>query len=174
MESKKPRIRFFPEHVGSDVLWGNDTETTEAYGYPINSTKINLSATAIEKSRIVSNMFSDSLNPLYQSFPSFWRENLCVVYNAMIVELYLLICHELGDTFEILNCFEEMHQDPKLMPFTNDPIGYCLSCGISFGDKQTFLEEVKVEQARYLQYEHLVLAKRLEEAFTIYVDPTWK
>lgn len=164
MESKKPKIRFFPEYLCDHVLWETKNEITE---------KVVLSTSAVEKSRIIINLHNDTLNPLYQGFPSFWQEKLCVFYNSKGTELFQLICYEIGDKFEIVNHFLGMHEHPELNFFLNDPVGYCLSHGVTFGDQKVLLKEVRNEQARYLQYEEFVLSNRLEEAFDMYLNYTW-
>lgn len=157
----KPPIKFMLDY-SCFPLWTNDKELQAKYDYNIDLEKIGLTPETIKKAEIIVSMFYDRLNPLYQNFPSFWREKLCVYYNKKVADVYDNICLEIGDRFEIINVVGEFSEDKERLSFLNNPVDYCLQRGISFGDATTLIEEVAAEQAKYLQYEKLVLSNQLQ------------
>ena len=155
------QIKFMLDYSCSP-LWTSDRELQAKYGYNIDLKKIGLSTETIKKAEIVVSMFYDSLNPIYQMFPSFWREELCVEFNQKVADVYKNICWEISNRFEITDLTRKFTEDEERRSFVDDPVHYCLQHGISFGDASTFIQEVKTEQTKYLQYEKLVLSNRLQ------------
>ena len=143
-------------------LWTSDRQLQAKYGYNIALEEIGLTVETIKKAEIIVSMFYDGLNPIYQGFPSFWREELCVYYNQKVADVYESVCWEIGDRFKIINLTGKFTEDEKRGSFVDAPVNYCLQHGINFGDTTTLIQEVAAEQAKYLQYEKLVLSNQLK------------
>lgn len=143
-------------------LWANDEKTRTKYGYNIDLEEIGLTTKTSEKAEIVVSMFYEGLNPIYQCFPSFWREKLCVCFNQKVTDVYDSICSEIGNEFEIINLTEKLSEDKRRASFLNDPVGYCLQYGVSFRDGNELVKEVEAEHIKYLRFEKLVLSNQLQ------------
>ena len=87
----KPQIKFMLDYSCSP-LWTNDEEIQVKYGYNIDLEEIGLTTKTIKKAEIVVSMFGDSLNPIFQVFPSLWREELCIYFNQKLADVYDSIC----------------------------------------------------------------------------------
>ena len=157
----KPQIKFMLDYSCSP-LWTNDEKTRTRYDYNIDLEEIGLTTKTSEKAEIVVSMFHESLNPIYQGFPSFWREELYIYFNQKLTNVYDSICLEIGNEFEIINLAEKLSEDKKRSPFLDDPVHYCLQHGVRFRDGDELVKEVESEQIKYLRFEKLVLSNQLQ------------
>jgi hypothetical protein len=157
----KPQIKFRLDYSCSP-LWTNDEETRTKYDYNIDLKEIGLTTKTSEKAEIVVSMFYESLNPIYQGFPSFWREKLCVDFNQKVTDVYDSICMEIGNEFEIIDFTEKLSEDKRRSSFLNDPVDYCLQHGVRFRDGDELVKEVESEHIKYLRFEKLGLSNQLQ------------
>ena len=106
------------------------------------------------------------LNPLYQCFPSFWREKLCAYFNKLADRAYQSSCKDLGDRIELVKRYgEELKEDERLDLFLSYPVEYCLKNGISFGnDSDHLITKVREEEEIYLKFTEFVLSGEFEKA----------
>lgn len=171
----KPKIKFMLDYSCS-FLWTYDEETRKKYGFeifPRETKEIGLSTATIQEGELIVDMFYDSLNPIYQAFPSFWREKLCIYFNKKVANVYRNICLETSDKFEIIDLTGKFSEDKRLSEFLGDPVNYCLQRGINFGDANSFIKELEEEQQKYLQYEELVLSDQLKWNESMILEIIW-
>lgn len=150
------KLKFMLDY-NCNPLWGYDQETIQKYGYHIDDlAELGLSENTMSLSNHLIEIFNTLVNPIYQSFPSFWSKEMCSYFNQQVKKLFTEINHEIGTKFEIFNLVKDIESD-NLKEFLENPAKYCIENNIHFKQENELIEEVKIAYNKHLEFERKVL-----------------
>ncbi|MFD0991034.1 hypothetical protein ACFQ1R_13075 [Mariniflexile jejuense] len=164
----KPKLKFMLDY-GTNPLWSNDEFTSQKFGYHIDRLEdLGLSAKTIELSKIVTSLYWDRLNPIYQMLPSFWSGEMHLFFQRKLKELFELVVDEIGNDYEIENKEEQeinttidtQNIDIEVNEFLKNPNSFYRRNGIKFN--KTDDEEkryVALEYEKWMKIESEILNK---------------
>ena len=121
MERKQTyTLRYWFEWSGP-CFWGADDRTRERFGYPIAAEKLPLRPETMKRAEELVQWHDQSLNWAYPPDPGPWRQDECDRFNQEAKEFLETVRRELGEEFEIVDAFVELHEDPDLDVYVRDP-----------------------------------------------------
>lgn len=126
MMGAKPHyvIRLFFDTGSGTCFWPGNDDTQERFGMYILPENLPLSDKTIKRADEIVDWQTTSLNWDYPPDPGPWRQDECDRFNQAVKELLEVVRKELGDQFEIINRFQEIHEDPDLDAYLQDPKGF--------------------------------------------------
>ena len=164
----KPKLKFMLDY-GANPLWSNDEFTRQKFGYNIdNLGDLGLSDKTIELSKLVTELYWDRLNPIYQMLPSFWSGEMCLFFQNKLGQLFDSILTEISNVYEIENKEDdELTQsidiqtiNAELRQFLFDPASYYRTNKISFnGQDEEEKLQVDLEFKKWKQKELTLLGQ---------------
>ena len=117
------QARFFHDWTGG-WLWAANDQTRQAYGYNIDHHVIGLSdALAGELDRLAA-WHDSSLNRTDPDCPSPWRQPECDAFNADVRSALVRLAIELGESWELVDEFPDVSEDPDLDRYLGEPAGF--------------------------------------------------
>jgi hypothetical protein len=117
------QARFFHDW-STGWLWAANDATRRAYGYDIDHHAIGLSDALAEELDRLADWHDTSLNRTDPDHPSLWRQPECVAFNADVRSALVRLAGELGDSWELVEEFRDLAEDPDLDRYLEDPVGF--------------------------------------------------
>ncbi|HEX5597343.1 MAG TPA: hypothetical protein VFX61_15200 [Micromonosporaceae bacterium] len=119
-----PHARFFIDAGSGGLLWATGVHDQRTWGHPVQLDALPITpALRDELSRLVE-WYDTSLNWDYPLDPGPWRESECREFSAAVRRAMQRLRTELGAEWEILDEFEELHEDPDLDRYLADPASF--------------------------------------------------
>jgi hypothetical protein len=121
MTEPRYRLRYRFDHGAGCCLWGDDTATTERFGYAVEPENLPLSPATVARIAEVIAWHETSLNWAYPPDPGPWRRAECERFNAVARALHIEIVRELGVIFVVRDEQPPLQEAPDLDAYLDDP-----------------------------------------------------
>ncbi|ONK15503.1 hypothetical protein [Streptomyces sp. MP131-18] len=117
-------FKYFFDPGSGTVLWAVGREAREVWDYAVDHNRLPVSQELRDELSRLVNWFDTSLNWDYPPDPGPWREAECRRFNEAALRAIDRLRTELGQGWQILNEFSELHEDPDLDRYEADPANF--------------------------------------------------
>lgn len=147
----KIKLRFLLDYTESP-FWTIDEEAKSKFGYNVDLDSLGLHKNTIIRTKSITKLFQQRINPVYQIFPSFWSGRMNLFFQMFMKKVYSEIENELGDKYELINGeYDLMSQeinieqiDRDLSQFLAKPSKYADEHGITYNSRQELEKEIQM------------------------------
>jgi hypothetical protein len=119
-----PTVRFFFDAGSGGLLWPISEPDWQAWGSPIDPGRLPVREELRDEVVRLVDWYDKSLNWDYPPDPGPWRQPECDRFNETARRTLLWLRQELGPDWEIVDGFQDLHEDPDLDRYLGDPRGF--------------------------------------------------
>lgn len=119
-----PRARFAFDAGSGGVLWTTSEQDWIRWGHPVDPARLPISQQLYDELTRLIDWYDTSMNWDYPPNPGPWRERECERFNESARHALGRLRIELGPDWEIVDEFQDLHEDPNLDRYLADPHGF--------------------------------------------------
>ena len=116
--------RFFFDAGSGAVLWMRSDEDQRRWGHPVDAALLPISQPLRDELQRLIGWYDTSLNWNYPPDPGPWREPECLRFNRAVHSALSQLREELGPQWNVVDEFNEVHEDPDLDRYLANPRGF--------------------------------------------------